>query len=275
MILVTGANGYIGRHVVKELLDMGMDVTATDIRVDQIDQRAHLIAADLFEENDSLMEKFNHPSVCLHMAWQDGFNHQSHHHMGCLSNHYQFIRQLLEEGLKHVAVIGTMHEIGYWEGAVDENTPTNPNSMYGIAKNALRKATEKLSENQNVTYQWLRLFYIYGDDEKNQSIFAKIIAMEKEGQLTFPFTTGKNQYDFIEVDQLASQIASVIVQKEVTGIINCCSGDPISLRDKVEQFLEKKQFAIRPEYGKYPDRPYDSPGIWGDATKIQQILNSK
>lgn len=272
MILVTGANGYIGRHVVKTLLNMGYDVTATDIKVDDIDERACRIATDLFTERKSLMKEFGNPSVCLHMAWQDGFNHQSNKHMENLSSHYRFIRQFLDEGLKQIAVIGTMHEIGYWEGAVNEDTPTNPLSMYGIAKNALREAIINLAKQKGAIYQWLRLFYIYGDDEKNKSIFTKIIEMEKEGLTTFPFNSGTILYDFIKVDELTKQIAKTITQKNVDGIINCCSGKPISLREKVEEFLVENNFKIRPEYGKYPDRPYDSPGIWGNPEKIEKIM---
>lgn len=60
--------------------------------------------------------------------------------MGDLSAHYSFMTAMIDGGLKQLAVMGTMHEIGYWEGAIDENTPCNPISMYGIAKDALRRA---------------------------------------------------------------------------------------------------------------------------------------
>lgn len=39
-ILVTGANGYIGKHIVAELLDMGHQVIACDLVVSNIDERA-------------------------------------------------------------------------------------------------------------------------------------------------------------------------------------------------------------------------------------------
>ena len=62
------------------------------------------------------------------------------------------------------------------------------------------------------------------------------------------------------------------MQREVDGIINCCSGRPVSLAEMAEGFIRERGFKIKLEYGKFPDRPYDSPGVWGDATKLRQIL---
>lgn len=272
-ILVTGAGGYIGRHVVKALLDAGQDVVASDIRIDGIDDRAEKIQANIFEPSDNLFEELGSPDVCLHMAWRDGFKHNSDNHMGDLSSHYRFIKTMLDSGLKQIAVMGTMHEVGYWEGSIDENTPCHPASMYGIAKNALREATLMLAKEHEATAQWIRAYYIVGDDVHGSSIFSKLLQAASEGKPTFPFTTGKNKYDFIDVDELARQIGAVVSQDEVDGVINCCTGEPVSLADRVERYIKENNLDIKLEYGAFPDRPYDSPGVWGDATKIQKILN--
>ena len=180
-ILVTGAGGYIGRHVVKALLDSGLEVVASDLRVDGIDDRATKIQANIFEPNDSLFEELGSPDVCLHMAWRDGFKHNSDNHMGDLSSHYRFIKTMLDAGLKQIAVMGTMHEVGYWEGAIDESTPCHPASMYGIAKNALREATLMLAKEKDATVQWIRAYYIVGDDAHGSSIFSKLLQAANEG----------------------------------------------------------------------------------------------
>ena len=272
-ILVTGAGGYIGRHVVKALLDAGQEVIASDLRLDDVDDRAQKIVTNIFEPDDGLFTKLGSPDVCLHMAWRDGFKHNSDNHMGDLSNHYRFIKTMLEGGLKQVAVMGTMHEVGYWEGAIDENTPCHPASMYGIAKNALREATLMLAKEHNAVAQWIRAYYIVGDDARGNSIFSKLLQAAQEGKTTFPFTTGKNKYDFINVDELARQIAAVVSQSEVDGIINCCTGQPITLAERGERYIKDNNLNITLDFGAFPDRPYDSPGVWGDATKIKQIMS--
>ena len=271
-ILVTGAGGYIGRHVVSALLDMGAQVVAADVRLDGVDERAERIEEDIFAGKEGMFERFGRPDACIHLAWRDGFVHNSDMHMGCLSEHYRFIKQMTDEGLKQIAVMGTMHEVGYWEGAIDENTPCNPVSLYGIAKDALRRATFAMLKGKDVTVQWLRAYYIYGDDKRSNSIFGKIIAAEEKGQELFPFTTGKNKYDFIRVEELGRLLAACVMQTEVDGIINCSTGRPVSLAEQVEGFIREKGMKIRLQYGAFPDRPYDSPGVWGDATKINQIV---
>lgn len=274
-ILVTGAGGYIGRYVVKALLGMGVNVFAVDFNIEQIDSRANKFHFDIFADYENIYEKLGRPDACLHMAWKDGFVHNSDSHIFDLFSHYNFIRNMINGGLKHIAVMGSMHEVGYWEGEIDENTPTNPRSLYGIGKNSLRQLTELLASTSDITFQWLRAFYIIGDDLKNNSLFSKITRMEMEGQATFPFNSGKNKYDFINVQELGEQIACAVAQNEINGIINCCTGKPVALRDIVEEFLTQRGFKIKPQYGAFPERAYDSPAIWGNADKIHQIMLNK
>lgn len=269
-VVVTGASGYIGRHVVDALIKMHHEVIAVDMINKGINTDATFLSLDIF--SDDIYNKLGRPDACIHMAWKDGFNHASDAHMGMLSKHYAFIKNMINGGVKYLSVMGTMHEIGYYEGCVDENTPTNPLSMYGIAKNALREASLLLADKSDTALMWLRAYYILGDDSNNNSIFSKITQMEHEGKTSFPFVSGKNKYDFIHVDELAKQIATASTQSEITGIINCCSGKPVSLADKVNEFIEKNHYSIRPDYGKFPERPYDSPAIWGDNTKINLIM---
>ena len=273
-VLVTGAGGYIGRYVVDRLLEKGLEVVAADIHTEQINPMAERISIDIFSGAPHLYQQLGSPDILIHMAWLDGFVHNSPKHIEYLPHHYTFLKNMLANGLPHFTVMGTMHEIGYYEGAVTEHTPTNPLSLYGIAKNTLRQICGLFqTEYPKTIIQWLRAYYIYGDDALNHSIFAKIMAAAKEGKSTFPLNSGKNQYDFIEVKELARQIVAASLQEEIRGIINCCTGQPVSLGEQVERFIAQHHLSIQPQYGMFPDRPYDSPAIWGDPGKIQTIMS--
>ena len=267
-ILVTGANGYLGQGIVKTLLDCGQEIIATDFLDDKIDKRAKIVRANIFDIEDPY-HYFEKPDVLLHLAWKDGFVHNSITHLNDLPKHYNFIHKFVEAGIKHVTVLGSVHEIGFFEGSVNENTPCNPQNFYGISKNALRQAIE--FDCNKIIFQWLRGFYIVGNTKSGNSIFSKITQAVKDEKKEFPFTMGLNQFDFLDYDEFCMQVAEVVCQEKINGIINICSGHPEKLSDRVERFIKDNNYNIKLQYGAFPERPYDSKAIWGDNSKILLI----
>lgn len=270
-IVVTGANGYLGQGIVKSLLDMGGNVIAADFCTDQVDTRAQSAAVDLFSLEDPF-SYFEEPDCLLHLAWRDGFVHNSYSHFEDLPKHYSFLKKMAKSGIQKISVMGTMHEIGFFEGSIHENTTCNPMNLYGISKNALRNAAEVLCNENQVIFQWLRAYYIVGNSTFGNSIFSKITAAEQEHKVEFPFTTGQNQYDFLDYTDFCNQVGAATLQSEVNGIINICSGHPEKLSDRVERFIQENNYQIRLKYGAFPDRPYDSRAVWGDSSKIDRII---
>lgn len=272
-ILVTGANGYIGNGVVERLLKDGFKVTATDINTGRITKADRLICidTDIFEI-DNPYDFFGKPDVILHLAWRDGFKHDSLTHIIDMPKHYIFLRKLMEAGIARICVMGSVHEVGFFEGCVNENTPTNPQSLYGVSKNALRNALQILSNSYGTIFQWIRGYYIVGNVINGCSVFSKIAQAEKRGEKIFPFTGGKNQFDFLDYDDLCMQISAVVKQEKIVGIINCCSGYPERIGERVERFIKENNYKIKLNYGAFPERPYDSKAVWGDNSRISKIL---
>lgn len=271
-ILVTGANGYLGSGIIKELLNYGNEVIATDFNTDRVDNRAKKINCNLFKVKDPF-NYFEQPDVLLHLAWRDGFVHYSDTHIDDLPNHYHFIKRMAESGVKRIAVMGSMHEIGFFEGSINENTPCHPVTPYGIAKNALHELSEIICKKNKIKLQWLRGYYIVGNTEYGNSIFSKLYSAAKQDKKTFPFTMGQNQYDFLDYTDFCSDVAAVVSQDDVLGTIEIASGHPEKLADRVERFIKENNLNIKLEYGAFPDRPYDSKAIWGNSTKLDKILD--
>ena len=273
-ILVTGANGYVGTGVVEQLLALGYEVIAADFKTDRVNPKAKRIDCNLFEIENPF-EYFGKPNCVLHIAWKDVCNHKGLSHIADLPAHYFFLTKLIDGGLKQLCVLGSMHEIGFYEGSIKENTPCNPQNMYGICKNALRQLIESYIGSKACVLQWIRGYYTVNNALAGGNIFAKIVQAAAEGKTTFPFTMGTNQYDFLDYTTFCKQIAAVVSQTEIAGIINCCSGYPMTLKERVEKFIKDNHFNIKLEYGAFPDRPYDSKAVWGDNTKITQILSKQ
>lgn len=269
-VLVTGANGYIGQHVVSCLVARGHFVVAMDGRFDNKLGGVEYVVANIFE--DDLSAYIKDIDVVIHLAYRDGFRHMSDAHMEDLHKHVKFVEKLCSNGLKQIVIMGSMHEIGYHEGAITEKTPCNPMNYYGIAKNALREASTLICDKYGCVLQWVRAYYITGDEMRGSNVFTKITQAYNEGKRSFPLNSGKNLYDFLDIDELAYQITKVAEQTAVSGIINCCSGKPVSLLTKIQEFIKNKNYDMTLDIGAFPDRPYDSPGVWGDNTKIEMIL---
>ena len=271
-ILVTGANGYLGSGIVKEILDRGNDVIAADFKTDRVDDRAKKVECNLFDIEDPY-NYFGKPDVLLHLAWRDGFVHYSDAHIDDLPKHYHFIKKMVESGIERVAVMGSMHEVGFFEGSINENTPCHPITPYGIAKNTLHELCDMLCKKNGVKLQWLRGYYIVGNTPYGNSIFSKLYAAANEGKEKFPFTMGQNQYDFVDYPDFCTDVAAAVSQKEVLGTIEVASGHPEKLADRVERFRQNNKLNIMLESGSFPTPPYDSKAIWGISQKIDKILH--
>lgn len=269
-IMITGAGGYIGRGVAEQLLSVGNQVIAVSfspcgLKHENLVEHVGDIFAYEFKEGDV-------PDVLLHLAWRNGFSHNDIAHLEDLPKHYLFIKSALEAGVGRVAIMGSMHEVGYHEGVIDDSTPCNPTTPYGVAKNALRQLAGELCRQHDAKLQWLRGFYIVSGDGRGSSIFAKIVTAAKEGKTQFPFTSGTCKYDFLPYEEFCRQTAAVVGQEDVDGIVNICSGEPVALGERIEQFISENGLSIELAYGQYPDRPYDSPAIWGDDSKVRRVL---
>ena len=269
-VCVTGSSGYIGRHVVNLLR------TLNNVEIIEVSRTSKKFGFDVLERCDDpkIYELLGSPDVLVHLAWRNGFKHHEINHIEDLPKHYKFLKNMAISGCHNITVMGSMHEVGYFNGVVDECVHCNPSSYYGIAKNALRQLclTELTKYVRNI--KWLRGFYVYGDDAGGgNSIFSKLIEFDKTtGSINL--TKGDHKFDFIEVNLLARRIALAAIQSEVTGIINVCSGKPMSLKEAIENYVASNNLKLKLNFGAYPERPQEPKIIYGDTTKISKIVES-
>ena len=278
-VVVTGASGYIGRHVLSYLSSRSeidvLGIISPWSKVPPELEKYTLLKLDL--ENivaTGNVHKYISSADCLiHLAYRNGFNHYHESHFKDLSWHYSLIEQCVASGCNNINVMGTVHEVGYWEGMVDSDTPCNPITPYGIAKNALRQALFALRGKNLFSLKWLRGYYVYGNDENSSSIFGKILSLSRTQDASIDLTDGVNQFDFTYVEDLARMIAVASTQVEVDGIVNVCSGVPIPLKKAIVDYVSKNHLEIQLNFGKYPQRVGESHCVYGDNTLITQILN--
>lgn len=270
-VIVTGAWGYLGRHVVRALANRGVEIIAVT-RGDYGDELPgiELLKRDLWSVTEAEWSSIAPGSILIHLAWRDGFRHDSDAHMSELSRHYNLVRTLADVGMTRYVSIGSMHEVGPVEGLISEDIECRPVSQYGIAKNALRLSTTELCNRLGISMAWLRCFYILGDDARNHSVFTKILERSAAGDEAFPLTSGAARFDFIQVEELGRLVAEVALSG-YEGVLNLGSGQVRTLREQIERFVAENSLAIRMDFGAFPERNGISVGAWPDLERLRKL----
>jgi nucleoside-diphosphate-sugar epimerase len=278
-VLVTGATGFIGNYVIEELLRKGYAVIASSSNINSAAgknwfQKVRYIPFDLkqFDQANNYQQYFNYPDLVIHLAWEGLPNYKAVFHTEeNLPRHFAFIKNLVENGQKNITVTGTCFEYGMQEGCLTEEMETKPANAYAIAKDELRKQVQGLQQRHAFYFKWVRLFYMYGAGQNPNSLLSQLDRALEHGDAVFNMSGGEQVRDYLPVEAVAVNIVAIALQENVTGIINCCSGKGITVKDFVQNYLKEKNKSIALNLGYYPYADYESMVFWGDNSKLKKI----
>jgi nucleoside-diphosphate-sugar epimerase len=278
-VLVTGATGFIGNHVIERLLKISQHVIATSAHEEKAKQfdwysKVTYLPLDLnaLEANKDYFDYFGKPEVLIHLAWEGLPNYKSSFHVDrILPQQYSFLSNLIQNGLNDLTVTGTCFEYGMRGGCLDESMEPAPANAYAIAKDSLRKALEDLQTLHSLSFKWARLFYMFGKGQNPKSILAQLETAIQNKEEVFNMSGGEQLRDYLPVESVAEYIVGIALQTEVEGIINCCSGFPISIKQIVTDYLRQRGATIKLNLGYYPYPDYEPMEFWGDSRKLRSI----
>ncbi len=279
-VLVTGASGFVGQHVVSELLKRGHSVTT--IGRDETKMRkfswfglVRFIEYDIHSPILDPYKKFGRPEAIIHLAWSGLPNYESLFHFEKnLTADYYFLKALVVGGARHLLVTGTCLEYGMQSGALTELNPTMPTNPYALAKDTLRKFLQEFQKKHSFILQWSRLFYIFGKGQNSKSLLAQLDQAIDKGEDSFNMSGGEQIRDYLPVEVVASRLVLLIENQCVNGIINICSGKPISVLCLVKQHLLKRKKQIKLNLGYYPYPKYEPMAFWGKTQFFNLKKNS-
>jgi dTDP-6-deoxy-L-talose 4-dehydrogenase (NAD+) len=181
---------------------------------------------------------------------------------------------MITNGLEDLNVTGTCFEYGFVEDCLSEEMKTDPANAYAIAKDSLQKFLSQLKKANPFSLKWIRLFYMYGKGQSPNSILSQLEKAIEEGKEIFNMSGGEQVRDYLPVEKVAENIVAIALQTRVDGIINCCSGKPISIKELVKNYLAEKHKHIQLNLGYYPYPDYEPMRFWGDDKKLKTIINN-
>lgn len=275
-VLLSGASGFIGRHVLSELRKTGLEVAALTRNARGLS--ALQGAVEVFEMDISFppanaFETLGSPDVLIHLAWNGLPNYRSLHHFEQeVPKQYAFLKSLVEGGLKSMVVAGTCFEYGMQSGALSEDRPALPITPYGLAKDMLRRQLEFLQIIRPFNLTWCRLFYMFGLGQAADSLYTQLSHAAKRGDPVFDMSGGEQLRDFLPVEEVARYIVHLAGSERSTGLINVCAGKPISVRNLVEKWLQDHEWKIHLNLGRYPYPDYEPMAFWGDTARLRAAV---
>lgn len=274
-IAVVGASGFLGRHVLADLAAREIGTLATSRLgvVGHARPGQRTLALDCNALLSDPFEALERPDVVIHLAWGGLPNYRSLHHFETeLPTQYRFLAALARAGLRRLVVAGTCFEYGMASGALDETMPPAPENPYGFAKNALREQLAFLQAETGVSLAWARLFYLYGEGQGPGSLYSQLRAAVAAGERRFSMSGGEQLRDFLGAREAARLLVALALHDGDVGVVNVCSGRPVSVRRLVEGWIAQNSWDISLDLGCYPYPDYEPLAFWGSRDKLDAIL---
>ena len=227
-VLVTGATGFVGRQVARRLENMDWEVHAID-----------RTEADLLKPGApaELVDRIR-PSHLLHLAWnaEHGRFWTAPDNLDWVGASLALHRAFAVRGGERAVFVGTCAEYDWSYDLLDEmGTPCRPGTLYGVAKDCLRRMLEVSPE--GVSLAWARLFFLYGPHEAPGRLVPSVIRPLLEGSEAL-CGDGLAQRDFMHVADAADALIALL-QSPVTGPVNIASGDCRPIKDIIQMIADQ------------------------------------
>lgn len=272
-VLVTGANGFVGRACLPRLLERGFEVHAVSRSVPPASAIVQWHHANVKSraEMQGLLSNLR-PTHLLHLAWytQPGAFWASPENLDWLHCSIELFREFELSGGSRIVATGSCAEYDWTTGLCHEQTtPCRPNTLYGRTKLATATFLEAMSQD-NMSTAWARLFFMFGPEASAVRIPGAIISALNRNEPA-KYSDGTQERDFLHIDDVARGIVT-LVDSAVAGPVNICSGTAIPIREIARQVAELLGKPELLQIGALPTSASEPALIVGDNARLREEL---
>lgn len=278
-VLLTGATGFIGAQVAKELVENGADVYAlvrpnSDLsRLQDVASNLHLVTAELFSPSslDTVPWVSIKPELCVHLAWYAVPRSylSAPQNLTALTGSIELLTRLSKVGCGRFVGVGTCFEYNTSFGYLSEDSPTRADTLYSGAKLALYTVLQSMRSGTEMSFAWARLFYQYGPFEDKRRLVPSVITSLICGEHV-ALTSGEQVRDFLHVQDVARAICAIL-ESSVEGPVNVGSGVPVTVRDLAIQIANLMEHQDLLGFGELPHPPSDPAFVCANNRRLLSL----
>ncbi len=274
-VIVTGASGFIGRHVLNPLVERGYQVFALSSE----ERNPNFLGViwkqvDLFDSKAvEAVCRAVQADVLLHLAWRTtpGVFWSSPENFRWIEVSLQLFRFFIEAGGRRIISAGTCTEYDGSYSVCNEETPCQPSTTYGVCKAALHSLLMAMKKELGISYVWGRIFQVYGPGEHFQRFVPTLIQGILKGEKN-SFSHGRQVRDFIFVKE-AAELFVHLLDSDQEGVFNIGSGSGVSLRELAALAFQKIGGETYCRFDERPVSSFESPVLIADMSKAKDLLN--
>lgn len=274
---VTGASGFIGSYLVKELVNSGHEVLCLkrpSSNLSRLEGYTDKVSWTDCSENWKADVKAFKPFITFHLAWNgvaaaDRVIWQRQ--VGNLALQQDLLDTILEAGCQKFVGIGSQAEYGDFENKIDESYPVNPKTAYSAAKIAALDLMRAFCETNNINWYWFRIFPLFGPYEAENWLIPSLIK-NIFTQESMDLTPGEQKLPYLYVGECAKAIAAAITAEGHSGIYNICSDNPVPLKELVTAIRDRIAPQFKLNFGALPYRYGQSMYMEGDTTALRKNI---
>jgi dTDP-6-deoxy-L-talose 4-dehydrogenase (NAD+) len=270
MIVLTGATGFVGRQILRALLEGGQAVRvivrdAKRLPATELTASIAVIETpDLFGAAPQDMgAMLSGADTLVHAAWyaEPGQYLTSPRNLDCLIGTLRLAQAFQRAGGRRFIGIGTCFEYDVSAGVLSTGTPLRPGTLYAAAKASAYQLLSQLLPAAGIEFAWCRLFYLYGEGEDARRLVPYLRARLAAGEPA-ELTSGKQIRDFLDVHDAGERIAAIALG-ERQGAVNICSGVPTTVRQLAERIADDYGRRDLLRFGARADNEFDPPCVLG------------
>jgi len=277
-VLVTGANGFIGRHTIPLLIEKGFEVHCVDIKLPEVRESYTCWHEVDLMDSEKMMKLLSdiQPTYLLHFAWfaVPGEYWTSTENIRWVQASLSLLQAFANNGGKRVVMAGTCAEYDWDYGYCSEKvTPLRPATLYGVCKHSLQMMLSAFSKQTGLSSAWGRIFFLYGPYEYPKRLVSSVILNLLQNKKA-PCSHGNQIRDFLHVEDVASAFVALL-ESDIMGSVNIASGQPVTLKSVICKIADKLGRCDLVQLGALPEQANDPRVLIADVRRLSDEVKWK